>query len=43
MQEKLTTTKARAGQTTGRMRYVLSLSLLGSVIALGVVYLALFA
>jgi hypothetical protein len=43
MQEKLTTTEARAGQTTGRMRYVLGLSLLGSVIALGVVYLALFA
>lgn len=43
MQEKLTATEARAGQTTGRMRYVLSLSLLGSVVALGVVYLALFA
>ncbi len=43
MQEKLTTTEARAGQTTGRMRYVLSLSLLGSVVALGVVYFAFFA
>jgi len=43
MQEKLTTTEARSGQTTGRMRYVLSLSLLGSVVALGVVYLVFFA
>ena len=43
MQEKLTTTEARAGQTTGRMRYVLSLSLIGSVVALGVVYFAFLA
>ncbi|MHB1218368.1 MAG: hypothetical protein ACYC1L_09255 [Alphaproteobacteria bacterium] len=43
MQEKLTTTEARAGQTTGRMRYVLGLSLVGSIIALGIVYLAFFA
>ncbi|MGE0096591.1 MAG: hypothetical protein AB7M05_18560 [Alphaproteobacteria bacterium] len=43
MREKLTTTEARSGQTTGRMRYVLGLSLLGSVVALGVVYLVFFA
>lgn len=43
MREKLTTTEARAGQTTGRMRYVLSLSLLGSVVALGAIYLVFFA
>lgn len=40
MQEKLTATEARAGQTTGRIRYVLGLSLAGSVIALGIIYLA---
>jgi hypothetical protein len=43
MQEKRTTTEARAGQTTGRMRYVLGLSLVGSVLALGIVYLAFLA
>jgi hypothetical protein len=43
MQEKLTTTEARAGQTTGRMRYVLSLSLVGSILALVIAYLAFFA
>ncbi len=42
MQEKLTTTEARAGQTTGRMRYVLALSLAGTVIALVIAYMALF-
>jgi hypothetical protein len=43
MREKLTTTEARAGQTTGRMRYVLSVSLAGSVLALGIAYLVFFA
>lgn len=43
MQEKLTTTEARAGQTTGRMRYVLSLSIAGAILALGIVYLAFLA
>lgn len=43
MQKKLNTTEARAGQTTGRMRYVLSLSLAGSIAALLVVYFAFFA
>lgn len=43
MQEKLTTTEARSGQTTGRMRYVLSVSLIGSVLALGIAYLVFFA
>jgi hypothetical protein len=42
MQEKLTPTEARSGQTTGRMRYVLSLSIAGSVIALVIAYLAIF-
>jgi hypothetical protein len=40
MRRELNKTEARQGRTLGRMRWVLSISLLLAVLALGLIYLA---